>query len=118
MMCMSTNYDSWCQAEEGGDGDVSVKMVMANMSANAGNARKITAAVLDVLGMGIDGERREGVGTESGVYDLEKIRRVVNGEKWSGQSRRGLAGLSTDSQVKHEANARLKWLFEDWKTDS
>jgi len=44
MICMSTDYDCWHDSE-----DVSVAMVMANMSANAQNARRFVAAVLDEL---------------------------------------------------------------------
>jgi len=44
MICMSTDYDCWHDSE-----DVSVAMVMANMTANAENARRFVAAVLDEL---------------------------------------------------------------------
>ena len=44
MICMSTDYDCWR-----GDEDVSVEMVMANMKANAENARRFVGAVLDEL---------------------------------------------------------------------
>jgi 5'-methylthioadenosine phosphorylase len=44
MICMSTDYDSWHDTE-----DVSVAMVMANMSANKENARHFIGAVLNEL---------------------------------------------------------------------
>ena len=44
MICMSTDYDCWHETE-----DVNVAMVMANMTANAKNARRFIAAVLDEL---------------------------------------------------------------------
>lgn len=44
MICMSTDYDCWHETE-----DVNVAMVMANMTANAQNARRFVAAVLDEL---------------------------------------------------------------------
>ena len=113
MVCMSTDYDCWRKETEGGD--VSVEMVMANMAANAENARRVAAAVLDVLGRGADGGGGEGKEME-GALDLKKVKRVVNGDKWKGQSRGGLTGMSTDSAVKKEAKGRLKWLFEDWKS--
>ena len=99
MVCMSTDYDCW---REGGD--VSVEMVMGNMAANAGNARRVAGAVLDVLGKGVDG----GEGTE-------RVRKVVSGESWKGMSMGGLSGMSTDPVVKGEVEAKLRWLFEDWK---
>jgi 5'-methylthioadenosine phosphorylase len=44
MICMSTDYDCWHETE-----DVNVAMVMANMTANAKNARRFIATVLDEL---------------------------------------------------------------------
>jgi 5'-methylthioadenosine phosphorylase len=44
MICMSTDYDCWHDSE-----DVNVTMVMANMSANAVNARRFVGAVLTEL---------------------------------------------------------------------
>jgi 5'-methylthioadenosine phosphorylase len=44
MICMSTDYDCWHETE-----DVNVAMVMANMKANAENARRFVGAVLDEL---------------------------------------------------------------------
>lgn len=45
MICMSTDYDCWHPETE----SVNVEMVMANMKANADNARRLVAAVLDEL---------------------------------------------------------------------
>jgi 5'-methylthioadenosine phosphorylase len=44
MICMSTDYDCWHDTE-----DVNVAMVMANMKANAENAKHFIGAVLDEL---------------------------------------------------------------------
>ena len=44
MICMSTDYDCWHDSE-----DVNVAMVMANMTANAQNARRFIGTVLDEL---------------------------------------------------------------------
>lgn len=45
MICMSTDYDSWHEANE----TVHVDMVMAHMKANSLNARRFVGAVLDEL---------------------------------------------------------------------
>ena len=45
MICMSTDYDCWHATEE----DVTVELVMQNMTANAANARRFVVAVLDEL---------------------------------------------------------------------
>lgn len=45
MICMSTDYDCWKTDEE----PVTVETVMANMSANATNAKHLVAAVLEEL---------------------------------------------------------------------
>lgn len=52
MICMSTDYDCWHDSE-----DVSVAMVMENMKANAQNARRFIAAVLDELSKEEHGEQ-------------------------------------------------------------
>jgi 5'-methylthioadenosine phosphorylase len=44
MICMSTDYDCWHDSE-----DVNVAMVMANMKANAENARRFVGTVLNEL---------------------------------------------------------------------
>lgn len=44
MICMATDYDCWR-----GDGDVDVAMVMGHMKANAENALRFVAGVLDEL---------------------------------------------------------------------
>jgi 5'-methylthioadenosine phosphorylase len=45
MICMSTDYDCWHTETA----DVTVEMVMGHMNANAVNARRFVAAVLDEL---------------------------------------------------------------------
>jgi len=45
MICMSTDYDCWHSENE----SVNVAMVMDHMKANAANARRFIAAVLDEL---------------------------------------------------------------------
>ncbi|KAI1002547.1 S-methyl-5'-thioadenosine phosphorylase [Podosphaera aphanis] len=44
MICMATDYDCWRET-----GDVDVSMVMGHMAANAANARRLVAAVLQEL---------------------------------------------------------------------
>src|ERR1700712_3120144 len=44
MICISTDYDCWHDSE-----DVNVPMVMANMKANAENARRFVGSVLNEL---------------------------------------------------------------------
>ncbi|KAF2429273.1 Methylthioadenosine phosphorylase [Tothia fuscella] len=51
MICMSTDYDCWHDSE-----DVNVAMVMANMKANAENAKNFVGAVLDELSKEEHGE--------------------------------------------------------------
>ncbi|MCJ1324069.1 S-methyl-5-thioadenosine phosphorylase [Thelotrema lepadinum] len=122
MICMSTDYDCWREDEvkegEEGAGDVSVKMVMANMAANAGNAKRVAAAVVEVLGGTPDlikGPKTTRPTRQVAMAGIDKIKRVVNGEKWRGQSRGGLAGMTADSKKKEKVVHRLKWLFEDWQ---
>ena len=82
---MSTDYDCWHDS-----GDVSVEMVMGNMRANAGNARRLIAGVLDELCE--DGNRELVEGRH-----LEGMRKFGVSTKWEGRGK--------------EARERLEWLF-------
>lgn len=88
LVCMSTDYDSWHDVNEG----VSVEMVMGHMDANGANAKRAVAAVLGVL----SGE--EG---------------VVGAERWRGGSRGGVMGLHQRDGRGVEGVERLRWLFGD-----
>ncbi|KAL9639137.1 MAG: hypothetical protein Q9164_001102 [Protoblastenia rupestris] len=90
LICMSTDYDSWHDINEG----VSVEMVMGHMVANGANAKMAVAAVLEELG-------REG--NES----------VALGHRWKGASRGGVMGLYKAQGRSLEAVERLRWLFGD-----
>lgn len=90
LVCMSTDYDSWHDTNEG----VSVEMVMGHMAANGANAKRAVGAVLEELSK----EENEG---------------VVRGERWRGQSRGGIMGLHKEGGRKDEAVERLRWLFGD-----
>jgi 5'-methylthioadenosine phosphorylase len=86
MICMSTDYDCWHETTE----DVSVAMVMENMKANALNAQRFVAAVLDEL------SREE--------HAEQVLAKHLNGV--------GTAGLSTAVEGrKPEALERLEFLF-------
>ena len=122
MICMSTDYDCWREDElkegEEGAGDVSVEMVMANMAANSGNAKRVAVAVVEVLGADSDmvkGPKTTRPVRQAATAGIDKIQSVVNGQKWKGQSRGGLTGMTADSKVKEEVMHKLKWLFEDWE---
>lgn len=85
MICMSTDYDCWHDSE-----DVNVAMVMANMTANAENARRFVAAVLDELSKEENGE-------------LVIAKHLDGGSKFV---------VSTAKEGrKKEAVERLEWLF-------
>jgi 5'-methylthioadenosine phosphorylase len=89
MICMSTDYDCWHATEE----DVNVALVMENMSANATNARRFVAAVLDELSKEEHGE-------------LVEAKHLVGGTK---------GGLSTSEEGRgREAVSRLRWLFPEY----
>jgi 5'-methylthioadenosine phosphorylase len=86
MICMSTDYDCWHDSEE----DVTVAIVMANMKANAENARQFVGAVLDEL-----------CKEEHGEQILAK--HLEGGSKW---------GASTDEKGRgKEALEKLEFLF-------
>lgn len=90
LVCMSTDYDSWHQTNEG----VSVEMVMGHMVANGANAKRAVAAVLEGL------SREE----ENGVV----------GERLAMASRGGVMGLhKRGGWRQEEAVGRLRWLFGD-----
>jgi 5'-methylthioadenosine phosphorylase len=85
MICMSTDYDCWHDSE-----DVNVAMVMANMKANAENAKHFVGAVLDEL-------------------SKEAHDKQVTAQHLEGQSKycisTGSAGRSK------EAVEKLEWMF-------
>jgi 5'-methylthioadenosine phosphorylase len=86
MVCMSTDYDCWHEAEA----DVSVELVMENMVANAANAKRFVGAVLDELSRPEHAE-------------------LVQATHLEGRTR---GGLSTDRDGRgKEAVERLKYLF-------
>ena len=97
MICMSTDYDCWHEE------DVNVAMVMANMKANAGNARKVAEIILDTLAKADD----------DGVDPL--IRKAARGEGLKGTTLGGLSGVSAVPETRASVNSRIGWLFEDWK---
>lgn len=88
MICMSTDYDCWHPTTEA----VTVDMVMGHMAANADNARRLVAAVLDEMG------RAE-------VYE-----KCVIGWGLEGQTK--LAGGMTKLEGRNgETVEKLGWLF-------
>ncbi|KAF2224542.1 nucleoside phosphorylase domain-containing protein [Elsinoe ampelina] len=89
MICMSTDYDCWKNSE-----DVSVEMVMGHMKANADNARRFVAGVLDEL-------------SKEENQALVEARHLVGGTKFAA-SMTGEAGRS------QEAKQRLGWLFPEY----
>ena len=82
---MSTDYDCWHDS-----GDVSVEMVMGNMRANAGNARRLVARVLDEL-------------------CKEEHRDVVNAKHLEGGRKFGVS-TKVEGRV-GKGKERLEWLF-------
>lgn len=94
LVCMSTDYDSWHQTNEG----VSVEMVMGHMVANGANAKRAVAAVLE----GLSKDEEKG---------------AVVGERLAMASRGGIMGLQHmrvgDGREEGEAVGRLRWLFGD-----
>jgi 5'-methylthioadenosine phosphorylase len=86
MICMSTDYDCWHDSE-----DVTVEMVMGNMKANAENARRFVAAVLDEL-------------------SKEEHAELVLAKHLEGQTK--FAGGITKAEGRSgEAKKKLGWLF-------
>lgn len=88
LVCMSTDYDSWHDTNEG----VSVEMVLGHMGANAQNAQKAVAALLGEL------SKREHA-------------EVVSGKTWEGQAR-GAGSITKPEGRGEEVLGRLRWLFE------
>jgi 5'-methylthioadenosine phosphorylase len=82
MVCMSTDYDCWHEAEA----DVTVELVMENMVANAANARRFVGVVLDELckeehvglveARHLEGRTRGGISTEEGGRGKEAVERL------------------------------------------
>ncbi|KIV98816.1 S-methyl-5'-thioadenosine phosphorylase [Verruconis gallopava] len=85
MICMSTDYDCWHETE-----DVNVAMVMANMKANAENARRFVGAVLDEL-------------TKEEHAEQVLAKHVEGGSKY--------AVSTAASGRSKEAVEKLEWLF-------
>jgi len=87
MICMATDYDSWHATNE----TVTVEMVMGHMAANSLNARRVTSAVLDILGQ-------------------EESKDVAEGKAWEGQTK--FAGAITKPEGRNpETVEKLRWLF-------
>ena len=88
MICMSTDYDCWHPTTEA----VTVEMVMAHMKANADNARRLVAAVLDQMG-------------KQDIYD-----HCASGWGLDGQTRFA-AGMTELEGRRAETVEKLEWLF-------
>ena len=92
LLCMSTDYDCWHEANE----TVTVERVMGNMGANACNAKRAVEAVLGELS-------REG---------HEEVR---GGHGWRGMSG-GSAGITKVEGRDGEVVKKLEWLFPgEWE---
>ncbi|TKX21117.1 S-methyl-5'-thioadenosine phosphorylase [Elsinoe australis] len=89
MICMSTDYDCWKNAE-----DVTVEMVMGNMKANAENARRFVGSVLDEL------SREE-------YQDLVEAKHLEGGTKFA-------AGVTAPVGRSEDAKKKLGWLFPEY----
>jgi len=88
VIVMSTDYDCWHDS-----GDVSVEMVMGHMRANAVNARRFIAAVLDEL-------------SKEEHTDLVEAKHIAGQRKF---------GVSTYPEGRGEkALEKLRWLFEGY----
>ncbi|KIW29562.1 S-methyl-5'-thioadenosine phosphorylase [Cladophialophora immunda] len=89
VILMSTDYDCWHDVH----GDVSVEMVMGHMRANAVNARRFIAAVLDEL-------------SKEEHDDLVRATHLAGARKF---------GVSTYPEGRGEkALEKLRWLFEGY----
>ena len=88
LICMSTDYDSWHSENEA----VSVEMVMGHMGANAENAKRVVAKVVEELSRDDNREIREA-------------------ERYKGQGR-AAAGITKVEGRREEAMEKLRWLFE------
>jgi len=88
MICMSTDYDCWHEME-----DVNVAMVMANMTANAKNARRFIAAVLDEL-------------------SKEEHAEQIMARHLQGQSK--FCTSTSEAGRNPETMKKLRWLFSDY----
>jgi len=86
MICMSTDYDCWKNAE-----DVTVEMVMGNMKANAENAKAFVGAVLDEL-------------------SKEEHTNLVSAKHLEGQTKFA-GGITAPAGRDPEAKKKLDWLF-------
>ena len=86
-ICMSTDYDCWHSTNE----SVSVEMVMGHMAANAGNAKRVIAAVLEEL-------------------SKEEHKDTVAAKHLEGQSK-GAAGITKVEGRSKGAMEKMKWLF-------
>jgi 5'-methylthioadenosine phosphorylase len=92
MICMSTDYDCWHSTEE----SVNVEMVMANMKANAENARRFVGAVLDEL-------------------SKEEHAELVQAKHLEGMMK-GAGAITAPPGRSKEALARMEWLFPGYFT--
>ena len=97
MICMSTDYDSWHDTNEA----VSVEMVMGHMAANAENAKRVVAAVLNILGE-VEDAKEQGEGS----------RAVLTGKQWEGQTKFAAAMTKMEGRKKVTVE-KLKWLFPE-----
>ncbi|KAK5050627.1 hypothetical protein LTR84_003909 [Exophiala bonariae] len=88
VIIMSTDYDCWHDS-----GDVSVEMVMGHMRANAVNARRFIAAVLDEL-------------------SKEEHAELVQGKHLAGGRKFGISTYPEGRSKK--AVEKLNWLFEGY----
>ncbi|KAF2275507.1 Methylthioadenosine phosphorylase [Westerdykella ornata] len=88
MICMATDYDCWRGGEEE---QVNVEMVMGHMKANAENAKRFVAAVLDELSKE---EHAEQILAKHLEFQM----------KFAGS-------MTHKSGRSKEAEAKLKWLF-------
>ena len=89
MICMATDYDCWHNSA-----DVAVDMVMANMHANAENAKRFVASVLDELSKEENAE--------------QVLAKHLKGQTKLASSVTAVAGRGM------EAANRLSWLFPDY----